>query len=107
APFIVVIGDVERIVLWPGAAHEAVRVDNHFAHEIAFASPRESTFAQDGFTARTAPPPASSVVFAAKASETRSSRINARPRPFAVEPRVPICFSPAIIGRPELGANSS
>src|SRR5581483_2113731 len=103
APFLVVVGDVQGVLLRPRAAAQSVGL----AHETAFASPGQSNFAQDGFTGRTGTPPASSIVFAARASAIRSSRIGARPRTFAVEPSVPTCLSPAMIGRPELGANSS
>ena len=70
-------------------------------------SPGQGNLAHDGLTGRMAMPPAVSGVPAASASATRSSRSNASPRPLAVEPSVPTCFSPAITGSPGIGENSS
>src|SRR5262249_8402845 len=107
APLFVVIGDVERILFRPWTAVQTVGMEEGLAHVGTFASPGQLNFAQAGFTARIVIPPACSCVPAASASSTRSRRTSANPWPFAVEPSVPTCLSPAMIGRPELGANSS
>ena len=50
APFLVVIGDVERVLLRPGAALEAVGMENGRAHDAACVSPGQANVAQSGFT---------------------------------------------------------
>src|SRR5262249_44219637 len=52
APFLVVIGDVERILLRPGTAFEAVGVEEGRAHSAALASPGHANWAQAGLTRR-------------------------------------------------------
>src|SRR6185312_12067077 len=100
-PFLVVIGDVERVLFRPEAALQPVVVQ-HRAHEEPPAG--QSNRAQPGLTGRIAMPPAVSGTPAACASATRSRRNSASPRPLAVAPSMPISLSPAITGSPELGA---
>src|SRR5262249_26747883 len=52
APFLVVIGDVERVLLGPGAAFESIRMEEGRAHSAAFASPGHANCAQAGLTSR-------------------------------------------------------
>src|SRR5262249_60177234 len=107
APFLVVIGDVERVLLGPGTAFEAIRVEEGRAHSAAFASPGQANCAQAGLTSRNSTPPAPSGSHAASASAARSRRSIARPRPCALEPSVPMVLSPALTGMPASGAKPS
>src|SRR5262249_40993989 len=107
APFGVVIGDVERVVLGPGAADEAVDVDDLRAHSAAFASPGHANFAQSGLASRNVAAPATSGVPAASASATRSSRRIASARPWVEDPNVPTALSPALTSAPASGAKPS
>src|SRR5665213_3428654 len=107
APFLVVIGDIERVGAGPGAAGQAVGVHMIRAHDAALVSPGQGNVAQSGFTARSAMLPAISGVPSASASAIRSSRNSARPRPSAAEPIVPTVFSPAVTGRPGIGCTWS
>src|SRR5262245_1433808 len=106
APFFVVIGDVERILSRPRAAGEAVGVQEGRGHSAALISPGNAKRAHAGLANCSSMPPAMSGWPAARASATRSSRSIARPRPRAVEPRVPSGFSPALTGMPVSGAKS-
>src|SRR5262249_7550342 len=107
APFLVVIGDVQRILLRPGAADEAVGMAKRSAHRAALPSPGKGKRAQDGLTSRISASPAISGSPAASASAVRSRRRSASPRPCAVEPSVPRAFSPALTGVPTSGAKPS
>src|SRR6266446_4411719 len=107
APFLVVIGDVERVLLGPGAAFEPIRMEEDRAHSAAFASPGHTNCAQAGLTSRNSTPPALSASPAATASAARSRRSSARPRPSAAEPNVPRVRSPALTGTPASGAKPS
>ena len=100
APFLVVIGDVERVVLArPGAAVNAVGMEKRRGHSAAF-SPGHANVAQPGLRGAIRTPPAISGVPAAIASATRSSRSIASALGPAAEPMVPTCRSPAVTGTP-------
>src|SRR5262249_61809678 len=103
-PVRAVIGDVERILLRPGTAFEAVGVEEGRAHPAALASPGHANCAQAGLTRRISMPPAVNGCPTASASAARSRRSMARPRPCAVEPSVPMGLSPALTGGPASGA---
>src|SRR4029450_937601 len=60
APFLVVIGDVERVLLGPGTAFEPIRVEEGRAHCAALASSGHANCAQAGLTSRICTPPATS-----------------------------------------------
>src|SRR5262245_24214287 len=107
APFLVVIGDVERILLRPGTAFEAVGVEEGRAHSAAFTSPGHANCAQAGLTRWISTPPVTSGRPVASASAARSRRSMARPRPWAVEPSVPMVLSPTLTGVPASGAKPS
>src|SRR5262249_41456497 len=107
APFLVVIGDVERVLLGPGTAFEAIRMEEGRAHSAAFASPGHTNCAQAGLTSCNLTPPATSGSPAASAWGGGSSRSTARPRPGAPEPSVPMVLSPALTGMPASGAKPS
>src|SRR5262249_34437772 len=109
APFLVVIGDVERVLLGPGTALEPVGVEGGEGgvHPAAWASPGQANCAQDGFTSRISTPPLASVCPAASASAARSRRSMASARPCDAEPSVPTAFSPALTGVPASGAKPS
>src|SRR5215470_269642 len=107
APLLVVIGDIERVLLGPGTALEAVGVEEGRVHSAAFASPGNAKRAQAGLASRNSTPPATSGEPAASASAARSRRSIARPRPCAVEPSVPTAFSPALTWAPASGAKPS
>ena len=79
APFGVVIGDIERVVLRPGAAMKAVGVEEGGFHSAAAFSPGQTNRAHSGLTSRRVAPPATSGVPAASASATRSSRSRRAP----------------------------
>src|SRR5438309_843761 len=80
APFGVVIGDIERVVLRPGAALKAVGVEEGGCHSAAAFSPGQTNRAHSGLTSRRVAPAATSGMPAASASATRSSRSMARAR---------------------------
>src|SRR5207249_4678535 len=107
APFLIVIGDVERILLRPGAAREVVGRCELHVHSAAFASPGNANRAQRGLTRSSLIPPALSATPPASASSTRSSRSAAKPRPLAAEPIMPTLRSPAITATPAAGAGPS
>src|SRR5690242_8227144 len=131
APFVVAIGDVERVEPGPRAALTAVGMGIGHAsglytarpgrssvgnkrtgeragvYSAAVASPGKAKRAHSGLTRRSGTPPAESVAPAASASAVRSRRSMASPRPRAAEPMVPTARSPAITGTPSSGANSS
>ncbi len=85
------------------AALEAVAkkfiMDDARAHDAA----GHANLAQSGLSTRIGTLPQVSDSPAACASASRSSRIIAKPWPLAVEPSVPISFSPAITGKPSAG----
>src|SRR5262249_61885412 len=60
APFPVMIGDVEGVELRPGAALEAVGMEERRAHSAAFASPGNAKRAHRGLASRSSTPPAAS-----------------------------------------------
>ncbi len=85
APFLIVIGDVERIVLGPRATHQGriVRVRGHSAALVAPAatsdSPGKAKRAQSGLTSRIGTPSAARASPCDSASATRSRRTSATP----------------------------
>src|ERR1051326_5342841 len=87
APFLVVIGDVERILHGPRAAGEAVRMLRraHDHHGCAGASPGKAKRAQLGFSRRIGTPAARRLAPWASASSTRSRRSEASARPAAAD----------------------
>src|SRR5262249_24333193 len=109
APFLVVIGDVERILLGTRTAQQAVRMlrREHRAHACGCASPGNGNRAQLGFAKRIGTPAAESRAPSASASSTRSMRRLASARPAADEPIVPTTLSPAITALPASGAAPS
>ena len=106
APFLVMIGDVERILLRPWTTVQAVRMENRLAHVAAFVSPGQSNFAHAGFTARMAMPPASSEMPAASASSIliKAHEREARPRGRTESADLLVAGHDGI---PAIGANSS
>src|SRR5689334_3379607 len=103
APFLIVIGDIERVLLGPRTAQEIV--ESLIVHSAALISPGNEKRAQSGLMRRMGMPPAASA--SGSASATRSRRISAMPRPRAAEPMVPTWRSPAVIGVPFSGAAPS
>ena len=97
APFVIVIGDVERIVLRPRAALQAVGM---FESMSSFGGlrlrPATGNAPSAGFTGRIAMPPAIIGVPFAIASATRSSRSVASPRPIGRAD--PICRACCLAG---------
>src|SRR5262249_42059456 len=95
APFIVVIGDVERIFAWPRTTCQPIGMQARpFRHAtVCLGGDRISP----GSASRIPRPPDVSGVPAASASAVRSILIRARPRWPAVDPMVPTGLSPARI----------
>src|SRR6516162_2251688 len=89
APFGVVIGNIERVLLGPRTARQVVELNAWCAHCAAFASPGNAKRAQAGLRGVSAMPPAVSGSPAASASSVWSSRSIASPCPPADEPNVP------------------
>src|SRR6516164_9568363 len=82
APFLVVIGDIERVVLRPGAAQEGVNWVERL-HSAAFAPSGNAKRAHSGLSGRMTTPPATSSSPRDSASATRSRRRSASPWPAA------------------------
>src|SRR5262249_33559807 len=107
APFVVVIGDVERILFGPRTARDPIGVEDGLAHSAAFASPGQANRAQSGLRSAMAMPPAAIGCPAGRGAATRASRSMASPCPAADEPMVPTLLSPAVTTTPASGANPS